>query len=139
MSAPAALEHRSRLPFRRRPLPWSACLTAALLCRVNPDRLTWVMRTARRGARPARLEEARRARSDVLSVSLACAGQACLQRSVATALLCRARGSWPTWIVGVQNLGQVRAHAWVCVDGRPVDEPSPLAHLVPLIEVGPTR
>ncbi|MFJ5802344.1 lasso peptide biosynthesis B2 protein [Streptomyces decoyicus] len=50
-------------------------------------------------------------------------GPNCLQRSLATTLLCRARGTWPSWIVGVRT-PPFAAHAWVDVGGRPVGEPA---------------
>jgi hypothetical protein len=58
----------------------------------------------------------------VVSVSTLCAGQGCLPRSIAAALLCRARGSWPGWCVGVRT-APFAAHAWIEADGDPVGEP----------------
>ena len=49
------------------------------------------------------------------------AGPKCLERSVATALLCRMRGSWPDWCAGVA-LEPFRAHAWVEAEGSVVGE-----------------
>jgi hypothetical protein len=65
-----------------------------------------------------------------------CAGEGCLQRSLATALLCRLRGSWPTWCTGVRTM-PFGAHAWVEADGVPVDEPDPPGHYRPVITVPP--
>jgi hypothetical protein len=95
---------------------------ALLLARLPPRRIRAVLNVARRGAEPALYDEASRARRDVTAVSTLCAGRYCLQRSLATALLCRMRGSWPTWCSGVRT-APFAAHAWVEVDGRPVDEP----------------
>lgn len=57
----------------------------------------------------------------MVTVSVQCAGQGCLQRSLATVLLCRAGGRWPDWCTGVR-MEPFRAHAWVEVDGEPIGE-----------------
>jgi hypothetical protein len=72
----------------------------------------------------------------VVAVSVLCAGEGCLQRSLATALLCRMRGSWPTWCTGVRTM-PFGAHAWVEADGVPVDEPHQPGHYRPVITVPP--
>jgi hypothetical protein len=71
-----------------------------------------------------------------VAVSVLCAGEGCLQRSLATALLCRLRGTWPTWCTGVRTM-PFSAHAWVEADGEPVDEPHPAGHYRPVITVPP--
>ncbi|TVL90274.1 lasso peptide biosynthesis B2 protein [Streptomyces sp. SAJ15] len=63
----------------------------------------------------------RDARHAVVAVSVTCAGQGCLQRSVATALLCRLAGTWPDWCTGIRT-NPFLAHAWVEGDGEPVGE-----------------
>ncbi|MFI7225263.1 lasso peptide biosynthesis B2 protein [Nonomuraea angiospora] len=81
--------------------------------------------------------EAKAAKDAVLAVSLTCLGvHGCLSRSLATALLCRMRGSWPTWCTGVRVRPPFGAHAWVEAEGRAVDEPTPDGYLAPLITVG---
>ncbi|WP_241481557.1 lasso peptide biosynthesis B2 protein [Nocardiopsis gilva] len=67
-------------------------------------------------------------------VSTLCAGEACLQRSLATVLLCRMGGSQPTWCVGVRT-EPFQAHAWVEAEGAPVGEPMPADYYRPLIRV----
>src|SRR5213076_1965604 len=100
MTVPVALESRRSLPLRRRLLPLLAVGIARPLARLKPVRLRAVLELARRGALPATAEHTRNARDEVVSVSLRCAGNHCLQRSIATVLLCRARGTWPTWCTG---------------------------------------
>lgn len=138
MSVPVALTRRRRLPLRRRVLPLVAVGIARVLARTTPARLRRVLETARRGAVPAGAAQAYRAREEVVAVSLRCAGQGCLQRSIATALLCRARGTWPTWCTGVRTQ-PFEAHAWVEAEGRPVDEPYPDGHYRPLVTVPPVN
>lgn len=131
------LDTAPRPPLRRR-LPALACVVAArLLARQSPHRIHRVLSTVRRGARPASYEQAAAARRDVTGTSLHCAGRYCLQRSLATTLLCRLRGSWPTWHTGVRS-APFAAHAWVSVDGRPVDEPDDTATYHPIITIAPS-
>ncbi|MDW6058870.1 lasso peptide biosynthesis B2 protein [Streptomyces sp. NPDC059679] len=136
MSAPMALADRDRLPLHRRVTPWLAVVVARLLARAKPARVRAVLEFARRGARPATAEQALAARRAVVAVSLRCAGQACLQRSIAAALLCRSRGVWPTWCTGVRT-SPFEAHAWIEVAGEPVGEPYPAGHYRPLLSVAP--
>lgn len=90
----------------------------------------------RRGARPATIEEVKRARDSVVAVSLGCAGpQGCLPRSIATVLLCRARGSWATWCVGARRLEPFTAHAWVEAAGEAVGEDYPPDYFRTLLTV----
>ncbi|MFD7610502.1 lasso peptide biosynthesis B2 protein [Streptomyces sp. NPDC059828] len=136
MSQSMALPERTRLPLRRRLLPLLAVGAARPLARLRPARLRSVLELARRGASEAGAAQTRVARDQIVSVSLRCAGQNCLQRSVATALLCRARGVWPTWCTGVRT-HPFAAHAWVEAGGRPVGEPHPEGYFKPLLTVPP--
>ncbi|MFC9976639.1 lasso peptide biosynthesis B2 protein [Spirillospora sp. NPDC127200] len=117
------IEPSVRPPLRRRPAALAAVAAARVLERLSPYRIRQVLETARRGARPADEAMASQARNDVVAVSMRCAGPRCLQRSIATALLCRMRGGWPQWCTGVRTQ-PFQAHAWVAVDGRPVGESS---------------
>ncbi|MFF1692220.1 lasso peptide biosynthesis B2 protein [Streptomyces sp. NPDC058257] len=137
MSAPVALDKRHRLVMHRRLVPLVAVAVARVLAKLRPARLRAVLEFARRGAAPATAEGAIAARQAVVSVSLRCAGQACLQRSIATALLCRARGAWPTWCTGVRTR-PFMAHAWVEADGQLIGEHFPVGHYHPLLTVPPT-
>ncbi|WP_187284840.1 lasso peptide biosynthesis B2 protein [Streptomyces sp. uw30] len=122
MSQPMVPAVRSRLPLRRRPAALLATAAARLIVALKPHRIRLVLCRVRRGATPATARQALAAREAVVAVSARCAGEGCLQRSVATALLCRLRGVWPTWCTGVRT-APFRAHAWVEVDGLPVGEP----------------
>ncbi|MFJ8689557.1 lasso peptide biosynthesis B2 protein [Micromonospora wenchangensis] len=108
-------------PWPRRQLARCAVGAAWLMVRLPPQRLCRVLEFVRRGSRPATEEEARRARNAVIAVSVPCAGPRCLQRSVATVLLCRVGRAWPDWCTGVRTQ-PFQAHAWVAVDGKPVGE-----------------
>jgi hypothetical protein len=62
----------------------------------------------------------------------------CLQRAIATALLCRLGGVWPTWCTGVRT-APFAAHAWIEVDGQPVGEPYPAGYHHPIITIPPHK
>ncbi|MBF6332534.1 lasso peptide biosynthesis B2 protein [Nocardia transvalensis] len=95
-----------------------------ILSRMPPARLRSLLAQLSTGARPATYSESKRARDVVLTASARCRGQsACLVRSLTIVLLCRTRGIWPTWCVGVLAAPPFTAHAWVEADGEIVDEP----------------
>ena len=123
---------------RRRLAARIAVVVARGLAMLPPRRIRAVLTVLRRGARPAGYAEAKAARDLVLAVSLRCLGpQGCLPRSLATAVLCRLSGRWPTWCVGVRKAPPFGAHAWVEADGRMVDEPLPDGYFARLTAVPP--
>ncbi|MFE2411698.1 lasso peptide biosynthesis B2 protein [Kitasatospora sp. NPDC059408] len=136
MSLHAYASRAGRPPWHRRPVALAAIGAARLIERMPPARIRRLLLRLRGGARPATADEALAARQAVVALSMRCAGQGCLQRSIAAALLCRSRGSWPTWRTGVRT-EPFRAHAWIEADGAPVDEPAELAHFHPLMTVAP--
>ncbi|MGI5338885.1 lasso peptide biosynthesis B2 protein [Streptomyces sp. CA-181903] len=98
-------------------------ITAALGSR--PARLRGLLAVLARQAAPATIEQAARARDVVTTVSPRCgSGYGCLPRSIATALVCRLAGTWPTWKSGVR-FPPLASHAWVEADGAPVGEDPP--------------
>ena len=123
MSIPVTLHDQCvALTFRRSVAARCAAGAARLIARLPPRRLCQVMRVISKGAGAADHDQALRARQAVVTVSLRCAGLAgCLQRSVATAVLCRMGGVWPDWCSGVR-VDPFRAHAWVEVRGTAVGE-----------------
>ncbi|MER7757058.1 lasso peptide biosynthesis B2 protein [Kitasatospora sp. NPDC097643] len=137
MSLHAHATRAGRPPWRQRPAALAAIGAARLIERMPPARIRRLLLRLRRGARPADPAEALAARQAVVALSMRCAGQGCLQRSIAAALLCRTRGTWPTWRTGVRT-EPFRAHAWIEADGHPIDEPAELAHFHPLMTVPPT-
>ena len=136
MSVPVTLEQRQKLPLHRRVLPLLAVGVARPLAKLSPARLRRVLEFARGGAKPATAEKALAARQAVVSVSLRCAGQGCLQRSIATVLLCRVRGMWPTWCTGVRTQ-PFGAHAWVEAEDELLGEPYPKNHYRPMMKIPP--
>ncbi|MEU7042814.1 lasso peptide biosynthesis B2 protein [Streptomyces varsoviensis] len=125
-----------RPPLGRRLAARIAVGLARLLAHLPPRRLRAILRAARWGATPADYATALRARQDVTAVSVLCSGRYCLQRSLATALLCRLGGVWPTWCTGVRT-PPFAAHAWVEADGLRVGEPEEAATYRTLLAVPP--
>ena len=74
--------------------------------------------------RPSTLDEAEHAVRAVTSTRMRLGGTtACLARSIAALLYCRAHGHAPDLVLGLTpGTGQV--HAWIEVEGRPAAEPS---------------
>lgn len=122
MTTPVIPESAQRLSVRQQLGPRCAVAAARLLVMLSPARLQRVLRWLSKGARPAEYAGALRARQSAVAVSTRCAGLGCLQRSVATVLMCRARGEWPDWCTGFR-VEPFAAHAWVEVGGLPVGEP----------------
>jgi Transglutaminase-like superfamily len=127
MSTPEVVFHQPQaVPLGRRVVVRLMVGAARLLATQSPRRIRTVLGWMRRGARPASFEQAKAARDAVVAVSLACAArEGCLARSLATVLLCRLQGRWPTWCVGARRLPPFAAHAWVEADGVMVGEDYP--------------
>ncbi|WP_246103392.1 lasso peptide biosynthesis B2 protein [Streptomyces piniterrae] len=72
------------------------------------------------------------------TTSTLCAGTHCLQRSPAATLLCRMRGTWPTWCTDVRT-PPFSAHTWIEADAERIGEPTdPRTHQT-LLTVPPTH
>jgi hypothetical protein len=127
VASPEAISYDPRsVPFRHRVRVRTMVAASRLLSTRSPQRIRKVLTRLHQGTRPATYQEAQSARQAVVSVSLACAGrEGCLVRSLATALLCRSHGSWPTWCLGARRLAPFYAHAWVEADGVMVGEDYP--------------
>ncbi|WP_439660226.1 lasso peptide biosynthesis B2 protein [Lentzea sp. HUAS TT2] len=137
MTAMGLVTHQPRsVPLRRRVVVYLVVGVARLLATRSPRHIRLVLSRLRRGARPSTVEEATVVRADIVAVSLVCAArEGCLPRSLATALLCRLRGHWPTWCVGVRRLPPFGGHAWVAAEGVMVGEAYPAGYFSTLITV----
>ncbi|MCK9928299.1 lasso peptide biosynthesis B2 protein [Frankia sp. Mgl5] len=122
--------------LRRDALALLAVTLARVLIRLPPGRLRRVMELLAAGTRPAGYRQTLAAMEAVTAVSRTCRGQSgCLPRAVATALVCRVSGRWPTWRTGVRAMGSFAAHAWVEADGLMVGESVPPDTYRPMITV----
>ena len=137
MSMPEAVFYQPRsVPLPRRIVTYLAVGAARLLATQSPRRIRTALGWMRRGASPATVEQAKAARDDVVAVSLHCAArEGCVARSLATILLCRLRGWWPTWCVGARRVPPFAAHAWVEAEGVMVGEDYPPDYFRTLLTV----
>lgn len=137
MSMPEAVFYQPRsVPLPRRIVTYLAVAAARLLATQSPRRIRTVLGWLQRGAKPATVEQAKAARDAVVAVSLVCAArEGCVPRSLATVLLCRSRGQWPTWCVGARRVPPFAAHAWVEADGVMVGEEYPADYFRTLLTV----
>ncbi|MGH3972706.1 MAG: lasso peptide biosynthesis B2 protein [Pseudonocardiaceae bacterium] len=136
MTQPQTVERGERLPLRKRPAALVAVGVARVLAHLPPRRIRAVLTLLRRRAAPATYQQVKDAQDAVLAVSVLCGGRYCLQRSLATTLLCRIRGVWPIWCTGVRTAPFV-AHAWVEADGQLVGESQEPGYYRPLIVIAP--
>ncbi len=104
----------------------------------RPARLHQALTVFARSAAPAPYEAAEHARNVVTTLSPRCgSGYGCLPRSIATVLLCRQHGTWPTWKSGVR-FPPLASHAWIEADGRPVaEDEAVIATFTPTLTVAP--
>lgn len=131
MPSPNSAHRMSVFDARR-----GAIALAFLLARLKPHRLAVVLRFLSRGARPAHLDAATTLHELIVSTSPKCAGwRGCLPRSIAIAMLCRCRGTWPTWCAGVRRTPPFAAHAWVECQSQVVGECLPPSAYAPLIRI----
>lgn len=134
MTMPVVGESSARISWHRHITARCAVGVARGLAKLPPRRLRHVLRTVSRGAKPATAALTLDARTSVVSVSAWCAGQGCLERSVATVLLARLHGGWPDWCTGVRTQ-PFRAHAWVEAEGRAIGESGDTELFRPMLSV----
>ncbi|WP_070574212.1 MULTISPECIES: lasso peptide biosynthesis B2 protein [unclassified Brevibacterium] len=109
--------------FPRRVLIQLTVRVASIIQRRDSARLRELLTTIACRARPAAYEETNAIKEQVLTASPECRGNdACLTRSITIALLCRLRGRWPSWCVGVSLTPPFTAHAWVEAEDRVVED-----------------
>lgn len=138
MTEPVVLLSSVKHPLRERLAARFAVGIARIVCSLPPHRIRRILRLLRIGCDPASSQQALASRQAVVSVSIRCAGRGCLQRSIATALLCRIYGTWPTWCTGVRT-SPFRAHAWVEVQGVPIGETFATGYYTPIMTVPPAE
>ncbi|QUF85784.1 lasso peptide biosynthesis B2 protein [Bifidobacterium longum] len=135
MSSPIYMEHRAQLSLSER---WSARLAVAaayFIVKLKPTLLVRVLRLSVVEQGQADYTEVERIRTSVNSVSPRCAGNGCLQRSVAVMLIARFRKIPLTWKSGFRIKPFV-AHAWVELNGQPVGENIDLSNFFVSLSVG---
>jgi Transglutaminase-like superfamily len=131
-------QSRLKLHWKHSILARIAASSAWLLSKLPPIALCTVLTMVVKRTRPADAEKVSYWRSAVNSVSTRCAGNGCLQRSIAVVILARFFGASPTWRTGFRP-DPFTAHAWVEVDGLPIDEPAAVSSFHVVLEVIPAH
>lgn len=121
-------------------LPWA--LAMPVLKRVVPiPRLVGVMAAGRRSVRDERREErVAKAAWWASRVQLVRFPENCLERSLVAYRFLGRAGADPTLVLGVaKEGGSVIGHAWILVDGAPVQDPAGrIEAYTPVMAFGPT-
>ena len=136
MSVPVFPERGARSRGSRRVRVRVVVAVARILTHVPPRAVVAVLRRACGAAEPSTVAQAQAARDLVCGASSRCAGLGCLQRAIATVLLCRTEGHVPGWRTGFRS-DPFAAHAWVTVDGAPVGEPPDIEAFSVVLGVDP--
>lgn len=129
---PRSMDARDKLKAR------IAVAAATLLSLLPPYLIALFLKRTMRDAEQSTPAQSIVARSQICTVSPRCAGQGCLQRSLATVILCRISGHCPSWKTGYQ-IEPFRAHAWVEVSGVPINEPAEVNSYITTLELQPPR
>jgi hypothetical protein len=127
-------QRRVRLDRRHAVLARVAVVIARPLSLLRPNWLRMILTVLVKGTRPPIAAEVLAWRDAVNTVSRRCAGEGCLQRSIAVVLLGRFFGAPPGWRTGFRP-NPFTAHAWVEVDGVPIGEPDAVAHFHTVLAV----
>lgn len=121
MSLPVRPEEQWETCRKLRMLARPSVLLARLLVMLSPITLHRVLALITVGTGRPGAQEVLEWRNAVNGVSKRCAGNGCLQRSVAVTLLAAAHRRSPEWCTGFRT-DPFAAHAWVELDGRPIGE-----------------
>lgn len=127
-------QRRVRLRLRHAILARVAASIARPLSMMPPGLLRRTLALVVKGTRRPAAADVLAWRDAVNSVSRRCAGDGCLQRSVAVVLLGRFHGAAPAWKTGFRP-DPFTAHAWVEVDGVPIGEPEAVRHFHAVLSV----
>jgi len=136
MTIPIFAEEQRPLSARERWVARVAVTVARAISVLPPSAIVRTLTVISRFSRPATAHQALSARQAACTVSARCAGQGCLQRSIAVVVLCRFEGSAPDWCTGFINR-PFMAHAWVEVDGRAIGEPREIEDFTTVLAVRP--
>lgn len=124
MTTPGSFAAESRvLPLKQRVLIGLVVITAHTLAGRRPRWIRGIIRLLHRGSHPGTYEQVKAAQDSITTVSSAYSQQHwCMQRSLATILLCGLRGLSATLCIGIRGSVLTGAHAWVEAEGVPVGE-----------------
>jgi hypothetical protein len=132
------MPHRVALSPRQYVLARVAGILAPRISASTPRLERALARIQRGTRRPSTAAETEHAVLAVCTAHLRLGGtRACLPRSMAALLYCRAHGHTPALVLGVKP-GTAQVHAWLEAEGRPAGEPSdPTRTYTPLTRYSP--
>ena len=103
-------------------------------CFIFSKKLSEVIEKLSKNTRKALPKEVESWRTSINSINVRCAGNGCLQRSVAVMLRGIIARRTPDWVSGFQ-VSPFIAHAWVEVDGIPIGEEMDLSNFQKILFV----
>ena len=134
MSAPVRMEQRTKLSVKNKITALFCANVSFFLIKLPPKKLSEVIEKLSKNTRKALPKEVESWRTSINSINVRCAGNGCLQRSVAVMLRGIIARRTPDWVSGFQ-VSPFIAHAWVEVDGIPIGEEMDLSNFQKILFV----
>ncbi|MFM0794081.1 lasso peptide biosynthesis B2 protein [Streptococcus suis] len=134
MSSPVRMEQRTKLSVKNKIIAFFCANVAFFLIKLPPKKLSEIIEKLSKNTSEAFPIEVESWRTSINSVNVRCAGNGCLQRSVAVMLWGIIARRTPDWVSGFQ-LAPFIAHAWVEIDGLPIGEEMDLSNFQKILFV----
>ena len=134
MSSPVRMEQRTKLSVKNKITALFCANVSFFLIKLPPKKLSEVIEKLSKNTRKALPKEVESWRTSINSINVRCAGNVCLQRSVAVMLRGIIARRTPDWVSGFQ-VSPFIAHAWVEVDGIPIGEEMDLSNFQKILFV----
>ena len=134
MSSPVRMEQRTKLSLKNKITALFCANVSFFLIKLPPKKLSEVIEKLSKNTRKALPKEVESWRTSINSINVRCAGNGCLQRSVAVMLRGIIARRTPDWVSGFQ-VSPFIAHAWVEVDGIPIGEEMDLSNFQKILFV----
>ena len=134
MSSPVRMEQRTKLSVKNKITALFCANVSFFLIKLPPKKLSEVIEKLSKNTRKALPKEVESWRTSINSINVRCAGNGCLQRSVAVMLRGIIARRTPDWVSGFQ-VSPFIAHAWVEVDGIPIGEEIDLSNFQKILFV----
>ncbi len=134
MSSPVRMEQRTKLSVKNKIIALFCANVSFFLIKLPPKKLSEVIEKLSKNTRKALPKEVESWRTSINSINVRCAGNGCLQRSVAVMLRGIIARRTPDWVSGFQ-VSPFIAHAWVEVDGIPIGEEMDLSNFQKILFV----
>ena len=134
MSSPVRMEQRTKLSVKNKITALFCANVSFFLIKLPPKKLSKVIEKLSKNTRKALPKEVESWRTSINSINVRCAGNGCLQRSVAVMLRGIIARRTPDCVSGFQ-VSPFIAHAWVEVDGIPIGEEMDLSNFQKILFV----